>query len=351
MPRPAAFLSPRGQSYTEWIALSIRHRSRHFGAATSPSAWPGDVPCLKAMPKSNHGTDRLSFACTLLLLLSLESPREVHDAKDHHRHRSRPGRRRRASCWRSPRRRSSRCSASSRSPAMSASRRTPGTRCKVVELSGRTDVPVYAGCERPMRRKLVTAEHVHGDDRPRRPRPARAEDEAARRSTASISSSTRSAPSRARHDDALHARPAHQRRHGAGQGAGHRAAHPRDRDDGRRLFRGRQHHAGGRVQRLCRSGGRRRRAPERHPDHHDPARRHPRRAQTRAAPRRASRAIGNTAGKAVSRDALLLRALRPRQIRRRGRAAARPLRHRLAARARRCSTAARSTSPSRRGAS
>ena len=33
---------------------------------------------------------------------------------------------------------------------------------KVVELSGRTDVPVYAGCSRPMRRELVTAEHVHG---------------------------------------------------------------------------------------------------------------------------------------------------------------------------------------------
>ena len=33
---------------------------------------------------------------------------------------------------------------------------------KIVELSGRTDVPVYAGCERPMRRKLVTAEYVHG---------------------------------------------------------------------------------------------------------------------------------------------------------------------------------------------
>jgi purine nucleosidase len=33
---------------------------------------------------------------------------------------------------------------------------------KVVELSGRTDTPVYAGCERPMRRKLVTAEYVHG---------------------------------------------------------------------------------------------------------------------------------------------------------------------------------------------
>src|SRR5690606_22432758 len=34
---------------------------------------------------------------------------------------------------------------------------------KVVELSGRTDIKVYAGCERPMRRHLVTAEHVHGD--------------------------------------------------------------------------------------------------------------------------------------------------------------------------------------------
>ncbi len=34
---------------------------------------------------------------------------------------------------------------------------------KVVELSGRTEVPVYAGCARPMRRHLVTAEHVHGE--------------------------------------------------------------------------------------------------------------------------------------------------------------------------------------------
>src|SRR6185295_3712678 len=33
---------------------------------------------------------------------------------------------------------------------------------KVVELSGRADIPVYAGSVRPMRRKLVTAEHVHG---------------------------------------------------------------------------------------------------------------------------------------------------------------------------------------------
>lgn len=34
---------------------------------------------------------------------------------------------------------------------------------KIVELSDRTDVPVFAGCERPMMRKPVTAEHVHGD--------------------------------------------------------------------------------------------------------------------------------------------------------------------------------------------
>ncbi len=32
----------------------------------------------------------------------------------------------------------------------------------VCELAGRPDVPVYAGCDRPLGRKLVTAEHVHG---------------------------------------------------------------------------------------------------------------------------------------------------------------------------------------------
>ena len=32
----------------------------------------------------------------------------------------------------------------------------------VCELAGRTDVPVFAGCDRPMARDLVTAEHVHG---------------------------------------------------------------------------------------------------------------------------------------------------------------------------------------------
>jgi len=30
------------------------------------------------------------------------------------------------------------------------------------ELAGKTDVPVYAGCEKPIRRNLITAENVHG---------------------------------------------------------------------------------------------------------------------------------------------------------------------------------------------
>ncbi|PZO81214.1 MAG: nucleoside hydrolase [Mesorhizobium amorphae] len=34
---------------------------------------------------------------------------------------------------------------------------------KVVELAGRPDVPVYAGCPAPTVRKLMTAEYVHGD--------------------------------------------------------------------------------------------------------------------------------------------------------------------------------------------
>ncbi|WP_147104620.1 nucleoside hydrolase [Tateyamaria sp. syn59] len=32
----------------------------------------------------------------------------------------------------------------------------------VCELAGKPDVPVFAGCDRPLRRDLVTAEHVHG---------------------------------------------------------------------------------------------------------------------------------------------------------------------------------------------
>ena len=33
---------------------------------------------------------------------------------------------------------------------------------KILELAGRSDIPVFAGCPRPMHRPLVTAAHVHG---------------------------------------------------------------------------------------------------------------------------------------------------------------------------------------------
>ncbi|WP_347138757.1 nucleoside hydrolase [Paracoccus sp. SSK6] len=33
---------------------------------------------------------------------------------------------------------------------------------KIVELAGRPDIPVFAGCDGPLSRKLVTAENVHG---------------------------------------------------------------------------------------------------------------------------------------------------------------------------------------------
>ncbi|MDK3016373.1 nucleoside hydrolase [Pseudodonghicola flavimaris] len=45
----------------------------------------------------------------------------------------------------------------------------------VCELAGRPDVPVYAGCDAPLSRPLVTAEHVHGKtglDGPKLPDPA-----------------------------------------------------------------------------------------------------------------------------------------------------------------------------------
>ena len=45
---------------------------------------------------------------------------------------------------------------------------------QVCELAGRADLPVYAGCERPLVRELVTAEYVHGKtglDGPELPEP------------------------------------------------------------------------------------------------------------------------------------------------------------------------------------
>ena len=34
----------------------------------------------------------------------------------------------------------------------------------ICELAGVTDVPVFAGCDRPIRRELITAENIHGKD-------------------------------------------------------------------------------------------------------------------------------------------------------------------------------------------
>src|SRR6056300_646915 len=45
----------------------------------------------------------------------------------------------------------------------------------ICELAGRRDMHVYAGCDKPLKRKLVTAEHVHGKtglDGPQLPVPA-----------------------------------------------------------------------------------------------------------------------------------------------------------------------------------
>ncbi|OCX63063.1 nucleoside hydrolase [Thioclava sp. SK-1] len=33
---------------------------------------------------------------------------------------------------------------------------------KICELAGRTDIEIFAGCDAPIKRKLITAEHVHG---------------------------------------------------------------------------------------------------------------------------------------------------------------------------------------------
>jgi purine nucleosidase len=41
--------------------------------------------------------------------------------------------------------------------------RTEENARKVLALGGRSDIPAYAGCSRPMVRKLFTAEYVHGD--------------------------------------------------------------------------------------------------------------------------------------------------------------------------------------------
>jgi len=40
--------------------------------------------------------------------------------------------------------------------------RTERNTRQICDIAGRTDMPVYAGCDRPMQRELLTAENVHG---------------------------------------------------------------------------------------------------------------------------------------------------------------------------------------------
>ncbi|WP_010509644.1 nucleoside hydrolase [Komagataeibacter europaeus] len=39
---------------------------------------------------------------------------------------------------------------------------TTANACRILELAGRPDIPVHAGCAAPLRRTPITAEHVHG---------------------------------------------------------------------------------------------------------------------------------------------------------------------------------------------
>ena len=130
---------------------------------------------------------------------------------------------------------------------------------KICELAGRPDIKVFAGAIRPLVRHLVTAEEVHGKtglNGPDLPEPTMPLQE--QHAVDFIVETLMREESR--HDDALPARAAHQHRAGADPRAEDRAAHQADRADGRRLLRGRQHHADRRVQHLCRSACRRHRA-------------------------------------------------------------------------------------------
>ena len=202
---------------------------------------------------------------------------------------------------------------------------------RIVELAGRTDVPVHAGCVRPMVRPAAHGRACARAHRARRLCAARA-DHAARREARRRFHRRHGDGGAGRRDHAVHAGAAHQCRHGARQAAGDRRAPRPDRHDGRRLFRGRQHHAGGRVQHLCRSAGGRRRLPQRHSADRGAARPDPPDADHGgAAPGlRRHRQPHRRSGR---RPAVVLGALRPDQIRQHRRAPARSLRHRLAAQA------------------
>ena len=66
------------------------------------------------------------------------------------------------SCSRSPRPRSS-CAAITTVAGNQTLDKTTRNALKVLELAGRTDIPVAAGADRPLVRELRTAANVHGE--------------------------------------------------------------------------------------------------------------------------------------------------------------------------------------------
>ena len=174
--------------------------------------------------------------------------------QDHHRHRSRPGRRRRHP-------------AGARQPGTGDPRHHRRCRQRAAEAD-REECPQDLRTGRPAGHQGLCRRHPAAgapaghrrasawQDRPRRPGTARADDAAAGAACRRLH--RRDADARAsRHGHAVPARAADQHRAGADPRAADRAAHQGNRADGRRLLRGRQRHAGGRIQHLCRSAGRR----------------------------------------------------------------------------------------------
>ena len=115
---------------------------------------------------------------------------------------------------------------------------------RIVELAGRSDVPVHAGCVRPMVRPLRTAEHVHGRtglDGYALPEPTMPLAE--KHGVDFIVDTVMAAPEGEITLCTLG--PLTNVAMALVRAAGDRQARRPDRHDGRRLFRGRQHHADG----------------------------------------------------------------------------------------------------------
>ena len=128
--------------------------------------------------------------------------------------------------------------------------KTTANALRVLELAGRGDIPVYAGADAPFIRGRDVAAHVHGEsglDGPDLPPASSAPQRAARGRVP-----RRPVPG-GTEGDARRDRPADERRPRVCDPR-RRAARP-DRPDGRR-GRGREPHAGGRVQHLGRPRGR-----------------------------------------------------------------------------------------------